>query len=144
MAQAEKKIHIEAPVERVFDTVAHIESFSQAVPHIEDVEFLSDQHSGVGARFRETRVINGREATTELEVTEYEKDRMVRIVSDAGGTVWDTLFTTRPSNGGTDLEMAMEARPHKLIARIVTPFIMGMVSKAVGADLEAVKGYCES
>ena len=44
-------------------------------------------------RFRETRVMKGREASTVLEVTEYESPRRIRLVSDEGGTIWDTVFT---------------------------------------------------
>lgn len=88
--------------------------------------------------------MNGREGSTVLEVTEYEENERVRIVSDAGGAIWDTLFTTRPTNDGTELAMAMEAKPHTLLARISTPMIKGMVTKAIQADLDAVKEYCET
>jgi hypothetical protein len=73
-----------APVETVFRTVADITHFSRAIPHIVNVEFLSAVRSGVGTRFRETRRTNGREMSTELEVTEYAANDRVRIVSDAG------------------------------------------------------------
>ena len=46
---------IDAPPETTFQTVAHIDKFSQALPHVVDYEFLTDQTSGVGTRFRETR-----------------------------------------------------------------------------------------
>jgi uncharacterized protein YndB with AHSA1/START domain len=50
---------IRAPVDLVFQTVADIRRFSQALPHVVKVEFLSDARTGVGTRFRETRLING-------------------------------------------------------------------------------------
>lgn len=143
MSNFSRTVTIDAPVEEVFDAVAHIESFAKAVPHIKDVEFLSDVHEGVGARFKETREMNGRTGSTVLEVTEYEKNERVRLVSDAGGTVWDTIFTTRPTSGGTELALVMEARPHTFLARITTPMIKGVVAKGVAADLDAVKDYCE-
>ncbi|MBT8402019.1 MAG: SRPBCC family protein, partial [Rhodothermia bacterium] len=101
MAENRLQIEIAAPVDRVFDTIAHIQNFSRAVPHIVNVEILSETQSGVGTRFRETREMRGREMTTELEITEYVKDKSVRIVSDEGGTIWDTLFTVESTNGGT-------------------------------------------
>lgn len=88
---------IDAPVERVFRTVADVTQFSQAIPHVVRVEFLSNVRSGIGARFRETRVTKGVEASTELEVTEYVENDRVRIVSEAGGAVWDTVFTVSPA-----------------------------------------------
>ena len=135
---------IDASVEKVFDTVAHIEQFSQAIPHITKVEMLSDITRGVGARFQETRLMNGREATTELEVTEYVENDRIRLVSDAGGTIWDTLFTVAGADDGTKLSMTMEANAYKFLARIMNPFIMGMVGRAVEKDMDAVKAFCES
>lgn len=138
-----RSIEIEAPVESVFDAVAHIDRFSEAVPSIREVEFLSEERRGVGTRFRETREMNGRETSSVLEVTDYAPNDRVRIVSDAGGAIWDTLFTTRATEAGTELGMVMEARPHTLLARISTPMIRGMVARAIEADLQAVKEYCE-
>ena len=84
---------IEAPVEAVFEAVADISNFARAVPDIARVEFLTESRVGVGSRFRETRVMRGREASTVLEVTEYVRNERVRLVADAGGTVWDSLST---------------------------------------------------
>jgi ribosome-associated toxin RatA of RatAB toxin-antitoxin module len=143
MAQYVATRTIAAPVDRVFATVAHIDRFQEAVPHITNVEFLTETRSGVGTRFRETRLMRGREASTELEVTEYVQDERVRLVSDAGGTVWDTVFTVQASGSGTELSMVMDARPYKLTARVVNPMISRMLTKVLETDMDAVKAYCE-
>ncbi len=146
MTRTELSLTVDAPVGVVFSTVADISNFSKAVPHIEHVEFLSETRRGVGARFRETRLMGSRRATTELEVTEYVQDERVRFVSDAGGTVWDTTFTVerQPDGRGTRLVMVMEARPHKLVAKLVTPLMKRVIAKAIAADLDAVKAYAEA
>lgn len=83
-------------------------------------------------------------ATTDLEVTEYEKDDRIRLVSDAGGAIWDTVFTVTPEAGGTKLDMVGEARPYKFMAKLVVPLISPMLTKAIAADMDAIKEYCES
>lgn len=144
MARTSLSRTIDAPIEKVFDTVAHIENFSKALPHIIDVEFLSDKHSGVGTRFRETRRMGKHAVSTELEVTEYVRNERVRLVSDAGRTIWDTVFTTTPAQGGgTELGLVMTAAPYKVMARIMNPLIKGMIRRAIEKDLDAVKAYCE-
>ena len=75
---------IDAPIEKVFAAVSDVRNFSEAVPHIVKVEFLTDQKTGVGTRFRETRLMGGKEASTELEVTEYVENDRVRIVRAEG------------------------------------------------------------
>jgi uncharacterized membrane protein len=135
---------IEAPKDLVFATVSDIQNFSKAVPHILEVEFLTEQKTGLGARFRETRDMNGRKESTELEVTEFVENERIRMVSDAGGTIWDTLFSVSGDGDTTRLDVEMDARPHKFLARLMTPLIRRMVSKAVEKDIDAVKAYCES
>lgn len=144
MSQTTVVCTINAPIERVFGTVAHIENFAKAVPQIVATQFLSDVTSGVGTRFRETRLMHGREATTELEVTEYVENDRVRIVADAGGTIWDTVFVVSPDPEGVKLTLTMDARPYRLMSKVVNPFIKGFVRKAVESDMDAVKAYCET
>ena len=134
---------IEAPLELVFQTVSDVRNFRKAVPHILNIDFLTEQQHGVGTRFRETRLMNKREATCELEVTEYVENDRVRMVSDAGGTIWDSVFTVAQKDDHVELRMEMEARPHTLFAKVITPLIRGMVVKGVSADMDSVKVYCE-
>ncbi len=135
---------INAPIETVFKTVADINNFSQAVPHIVKVEILSDIKSGVGARFRETRLMRGKEVTEEFEVTEYTENDSIRIVTDSHGTVWDTLFTVEPKEGQAELTMIMDAKAYKLFPRLINPLVKGIVKKAIAKDMDAVKAFCEN
>jgi hypothetical protein len=77
---------IDAPIDVVFNTVAHFQQFSAALPHIVNFEFLSDSETGIGTRFRETRVMNGKDMDTELEVVEYVLNDHTRTVPDSHGT----------------------------------------------------------
>ena len=136
---------IRAPVEAVFDTISDISRLSEAVPHLVRVEFLTESRVGLGTRFRETRRMGKREVSTVLEFTEYVKNDRVRLVSDAGGTVWESLLTVTPVHGGesTRLDLVMEARPYRLLARVFVPLMKGVVAKAVEGDMDAVKGWVE-
>lgn len=135
---------ISAPIEKVFETISGPEGFCQAVPHITKIEFLTDQQGGAGTRFRETRIMNGREATVELKIEELVKNQKVRMVSDAGGTVWDTVFTVCQKGDQVEMHMAMQAKPHKLMARLINPLIRSMVVKGVEGDMDSIKSFCES
>jgi uncharacterized protein YndB with AHSA1/START domain len=143
MARIETQRTIRAPREELFDATAHIEEYAEVIPHITAVEFLTDQRVGAGTRFRETRQMGRRSATTELEVTEYERPARVRLVSEAGGATWDTTFVYTNTEAGTDVHMVMDIQPRTFLARIVTPLIKGSVAKAVGADIDAVKQHFE-
>lgn len=118
-------------------------NFSKAIPDIINVEFLSDVKSGIGTRFRETRLMNGKEAMTELEVTEFVENDHVRMVTDSHGAVWDSVFTVKRVDGHTELTLVMDARPHKFMQKMMIPMIKDMISKALEKDMDAVKTYCE-
>lgn len=135
---------IDAPLDAVFAAISDVRNFSKTSNDIVRIEMLSDTTTGVGTRFRETRRMGKREGTTELEITEFVENDHVRFVSDAGGTIWDTVFTVTSENGKTKADVVMDARPHKLMARFVTPLIKGMVGKYMAKDMDAVKAYCEN
>jgi carbon monoxide dehydrogenase subunit G len=142
---------ISAPVSLVFETVARIDNFSQAVSHITDVVFLTEQKYGVGTRFRETRTLKGKSQSTELEVTELVEGEHIRLVSDQGGTIWDTVFTVepiaetaKPGEVLTRLTLVMDAKAYRLAAKLFNPLIKGMIAKFIGQDMDAVKSYCEN
>ena len=136
---------IDAPINLVFQTVADERRLSQVLPHIVNVEFLSDVRAGVGTRFRETRLMNGKEATTELEVTEFVENEHVRLVTtDSLGTTWDTVFAVTADNGGTKLTMTMDARADKWLAKVFVFVIRSMIKRAVERDMDLVKRFCDN
>ncbi len=135
---------INAGVELVFKTVSDIENFPKAVPDIVKIEFTSDIKSGVGARFRETRLMNGKESTTDLEVMEYVENDRIRMVADSHGTVWDSVFTVKSAGVKTELKLVMDAKAHKLLPRLMNPLLKGLFKKGVEKHMDAVKGFCEN
>ena len=136
--------HVDAPVDMVFDTIAHIENFRQAVPDIVSVEYLGETRSGVGTRFCETRRMGGRDYSTEIEVTEYVPNERVRLVLQAGGAEWDTVFTVRPAEDGSLVGAEMTATPKSLLARVLVPLMKKSVSAAMENDLRSVAQWCET
>lgn len=135
---------IAAPAERVFAAVSDLEKLPEVVPDIVRVETLSETRSGPGTRFRETRRMGKREASMELEVTECEPPRHLRIVADSHGTVWDSVFTVTEVEGGSELELVMDAKAHKLLPKLLNPIMKGLIRRGVVAQIESVKQYCEA
>lgn len=138
----ERLIH--AGIERVFQVISSPEGFQQAVSHITKIEYLSEQQAGAGTRFRETRLMNGREASATLEIAEYVRPNHVRMISVEGGTEWDTSFRLTAENDCVRMNMRMDARPRTILAHLMVPMILGMVRRAVAADMDAIQSYCEA
>ncbi len=43
----------------------------------------------------------------------------------------------------SDINNFLDARAYKPLPKLMNPLIKGMVQKAVGKDMDAVKAYCE-
>jgi len=136
-------VMINAPIDRVFETISTPEHFKKAVPQIIDIEFLSDQHTGIGTKFKETRLMNKRAVSTVLEIVSQETNAHIRMVSKAGGTIWDSTFSTEAEANGVQLRLVMTALPQNFLAKMTLGMLKKMLEKALKRDLEAVKAYCE-
>src|SRR5262249_50234189 len=134
---------INAPAERVFRAVADPEEFQNAIPGGSKVEYLTSSRTGVGTKFRATRLLKGRPSTFEQEVTEFVPPERVRLVNVTQGTVWDTTFRVQVDGGATVLTVTMDSRTERFVARLMTWLIAGMVQKGLDGDMDAVKAYCE-
>ena len=133
-----------APIDLAFATISNPQNFSKvSEDDVVRIESLSDTTSGVGTLFRETRKMGKREATTDLEITECVDNEHVRFVSDAGGAIWDTIYSVSTVDGRTRMDVVMDARPYKLMTGIMIPFIKGMVGKFMAKDMDAVTAYCD-
>lgn len=144
MARITHERTINAPLELVFQAIGSAEEFAKVIPDVVKIEFLSNVHSGVGTKFRETRIMKGKEAATELEVTEYVENERIRLVSDTFGTIWDSVFTVSHEGDATKLTLTMDAEPQSLTAKLSLPMMKGMISKALEQDMDTVKMHCEA
>lgn len=135
---------IAAPLDFVFNTISTVDGFQSAVPQITNVEFLTEQRSGVGTRFRETRVLNGKEAKATLEIAELEPLKRVRMLSNEGGVVWDSVFTVNEHQSQTELKLVMEARPTNPLGHLMVPLILNWIQSAIEADMSSIKSWCET
>ncbi len=134
---------IAATPSRVFETLSDPRRYASIQPAITAVEVLASDAEGRVERFRETRLMRGREATCVLEIKERRVNERLRFESDAGGAIWDSVYTLRPERDGTQLTFRMEARPYKFFAKLLTPLIHGMVTRAVTSDFDEVVKHFE-
>jgi polyketide cyclase/dehydrase/lipid transport protein len=134
---------INAPEEKVFMAVSDISNLPKTNPDIIKIEFQSDLKSGIGTKFRETRIMNRKESVTDLEVTEYEENSYIRMVADSHGTIWDSIFTIKMVGEQTELKLTMDAKSQKLLPKLLNPLFKGLYKKGLEKHMEAVKSFCE-
>lgn len=83
---------VNAPVEKTFQLFSDFPNAATRVDGIEKVEMLTDGPVCVGTKFKETRVMFGREATEEMEVTQFETNKLYTIAANSCGARFESTF----------------------------------------------------
>jgi uncharacterized protein YndB with AHSA1/START domain len=127
-----------APPDIVFHAAADIGAWPQFISAIEAVEVLTPGAVGVGTRFRETRVMLGRQASEEMTVAELEPPRRLVLTAFNHGTAYRVEHAFAPDGAGTRITLTFEGQPVSLLAWLFMPLgllFMGNVRRQLQADL---------
>ncbi|MEM7457627.1 MAG: SRPBCC family protein [Planctomycetota bacterium] len=138
---------VNAPLSEVFRRYADFENAAENLSGITNVEILTDGPVGKGTRFKETRVMFGRESTEELEITEFEQDRLYKVEAESCGAHFQTIFRSTIEGDATRVDVDMKTRSLTLFAKLMAPlgFLMaGTMKKCVTDDIDEIKQLCES
>ncbi|GAA4413381.1 hypothetical protein GCM10023168_36260 [Fodinibacter luteus] len=128
MATIRGELHIAAPVDVVFDTVADTRNEPGYNPDMHDVELLTPEPVGRGSRFR---ALMGR-AGTEMLVELVEYDRPHRLGSRTTSSLMDTSggLTFRETADGTAMAWDWQVQPHGYLR------LLGPLVGVIGARVE--------
>src|SRR5687767_8815738 len=75
MAGFEMSEWISRPPKEVFDFITISDNAPKVVPSVKSMVKLTEGPVRIGTRYRETRLMNGKDAHADLEVVEYEPDQ---------------------------------------------------------------------
>jgi carbon monoxide dehydrogenase subunit G len=137
---------MDAAPEAVFAVMSDLANAAETISGIKKMEMLTDGPVGVGTRFRETRVMMGKEATEEMEVTAFEAGRSYTLECDSCGCHYRTEVRVKPDGTGTLAEMELDTRAVSLLAKLMTPMevlMRGTMRKHLEKDLDDVKRVVE-
>ena len=137
---------IAAPIEQVFDRAADFANAANTIEAITKMEMLTEGPVGVGTRFRETRVMFGREATEEMEIVEFNRPQGYRLFAESHGSRYDSGLSFEQIEGGTRVTMHFEGTPVTFMAKIMSFMMKPMMKKMVSIcakDLEDLKAAVE-
>lgn len=141
-----ESIIINKPVGEVYEAFADVAKMSDRIPGIVKIEVTSAVKSGVGTHWKETRVMFGKEATEEMEITKATLNQSITIESDSAGTHYVTEYTFTEKDGGTEVMMSFSGQAQSLMAKVMS-LMMGLMSgsmkKMLRADLTSMKESLE-
>src|SRR3954470_7624137 len=100
-ATVQVESRINAPADRVFALLTNLADLPRLIPDIKKVEVLTPGPVGVGTRFKETRVMFGKEATETMEFAAFDPPDGYTLVANSCGCRYEITHECRPEAGGT-------------------------------------------
>ena len=138
---------IDASPERVFAHATNVEAWAEIVPAITKIELLTPGPVQVGTRFRETRIMMGREATEEMEFLVLDSPTQYVLGAESHGSRYRTTLNLTPVGESTKLTMTFAAEPLTFMAKamsfLMKPFMKKLLNLCA-KDLDAIKAHIES
>lgn len=139
--------HVGAPVDRVWAVFTDLEHAPERLSGVKSVEMLSEGSFGVGTRWRETRVMYGKEASEEMTIAESEPPHRYVATAESHGARYRSVFEFSPAGERTEVRMTFSGEPTTTAMRIVgvvtMPLMRRSVSKALTKDLDDLAAACE-
>jgi uncharacterized protein YndB with AHSA1/START domain len=142
MAGFEMSEWISRPPKDVFDFITTSDNAPKVVPSVKSMIKLTEGPVRVGTRYRETRLMNGKEAHAELEVVEYEPGQKYAMRNVTEGIEAVYRYTFHPEAGGTRVELVCEVKAGGL-KKLMLPIVVSILKKEDGDHLQRLKKALE-
>ncbi len=140
--------HIAAPPDACWAILADLDRWGQTISAIKSVEKLTEGPVGPGTKFRETRIMFGREATEVMTIDEFQPPHRMTFLAESHGSKYFSEMRFEPDAGGTRATIAFRAEPQSVGAKVMGvlmgPMMKGSILKAFDADLADMQRAAEA
>jgi hypothetical protein len=148
MVDIKVAMHVVAPRARVFDVFSDLTQAQARVAGIKRLELLTSGPIAKGTRWRETRVMFGREATEEMVISDYAAPSFYEAAAESHGSKYCSRFDFVPDGDGTQVTMTFRSTPRSVPAKIMTAVLGGAMKKSfeklMRKDMEDLKAVAET
>jgi len=150
--KVEASCQINAPQEKVFQVFTDLESLPTNVTAITKIEILTPGEKGCneigkGTKFKETRVMFGKEADETMEITEFTPPSYLREEAWSGGMHYISEWSFKEIDGTTTVTINFSGKANSILGKIFSPlffFMAGSMKKAFLTDMNELKAVIES
>ncbi|EWG12234.1 MAG: SRPBCC family protein [Bacillota bacterium] len=134
---------INKPVHEVFDYMIKMENVPELMPFVVKVEKQTEGETGKGTKFVETRMVRGKKISADVEIIDFEQDRTYTTRSNANGLITEYKYDFHEIEEGTQVEMEATVKTSGLVARLTKRFIVNIVKREDGSQLQYLKEMME-
>lgn len=140
---------IAARPDRVWNIITDVERSPDVLSGVVSVERLDDLDAfGVGTRWRETRVMFGKQATEEMEVTAVDDGHRYTVTADSSGTTYTSVLVVEPlPDERCRLVMTFSAAPGGRVAKVLAATVgrvfLGATRRMLQQDVDDIAMHAE-
>jgi len=143
----EARITIHGSRAATWAAITDIANAPKTIRGIRNIQVLEEPASGlVGLRWRETRLLFGKEASVDKWITDAAENEHYETRAESDGFVFLSTMSITESGDGVTLTSAHVSRPQTLVARLMSlPMFLfrGVTRRALLQDLSDIKSAVE-
>jgi len=142
-------VEIEKPLEEVWKVITDFKNCPNFIKSIVNLEIIDQpKDTLVGFKWKETRVMFGKEATETMWITDSVENEYYQTRAESHGSIYRSGLTIERIGQFTKLTMSFSSEATtfsaKLIGFLMGFMIKGSMNKAINKDLIDIKTYLES
>jgi len=130
------------PPKEVFDFITASENAPKIVQSVKSMVKLTEGPVRVGTRYRETRLMGGKEQQADLEIVEFEPIQKYAMQNVTEGVETVYRYNFQPERDGTRIDLVCEVKA-KGIKKLMLPMIVSILKEEDGDHLQRVKKILE-
>lgn len=142
----ETSIEISADRTSVFEAFTELSAYTDRIDAITKIEILAGDKAALGTRFKETRIMFGKEASEIMEFTAFETPSRFVLDARSHGSHYETSHSFEEKGGATKVKIFFKATAETFTAKILSAlffFMKGSMIKAFQSDLKNMKDFLE-
>jgi len=146
MGHLSESIHIDAPIDHVWDLNADCRRMPEWDVNTIEVKDCPDRIDRVGARYTSVSRVMGRNLTGTSETTKVDKPRLLeqKMALPGGGHATLTVTFTE-AGGGTDSTFTVDYQlPGGMFAGVAEKLLSGSIERDIRHSNENFKALCEA
>lgn len=138
MATFEMTEWVARPPKEVFQFVTDSANAPKVNDSVIQMEKLTDGPVDVGTRYRETRLMDGKEQQTELEVVAFENGSRYSVRNETQGIETIYEYVIRSEEDGTRIDLSCHVNA-KGLKKAIVPAVVNILKKEDGDHLQRLK-----
>mgnify|MGYP005831450779 CR=1 FL=1 len=144
MPDIQDSVIISKSVEEVFSFAANMDNSTKIMQNVVAIEKLTEGPIQVGTRFKETREIRGRQASSIIEFIEFLPNERYVVKSEANGLKVIYHYDFKPTvDGGTKVHFQGDIHTSGFVMKLTKPIIRKILKKEDGDHLSQLKRVLE-